>query len=141
MMILSNRTAIAILTLMLAGCTQQQQSEISSSDWQRKLNRSLKDVTKTAETKVDHTGNWLRTETDINKLQASIRNNAKNNYVTANQEASLRNSLDYIRRLQERSIQSANGIDDSERAQIAAAVDRVEKRLNQWLSARPDSTM
>lgn len=141
MRIFCKLVATATITLSLIGCTRQQQSAISSSDWQRNLSKAIDDVTKAAGSKLQHTENWLSTETEINKLQSTIRTWSDNGSVTDTQAASLRNSLDYIRRLQQRSINSDEGIDATERAQIAAAVDRVEKRLKGWLAAKSSPTM
>ncbi len=119
---------------MLAGCTQQQQSAISSSNWQRNLNESVDTFANGAQVNLEHAGNWLSTETELSNLQAAINRAIEDGSVNKSQAASLRNSLDYIDRLQERSISSAKGISTSERAQISTAVERVESRLNGWVA-------
>jgi len=127
-------TAIIAAALLLAGCTQQQQSAISSSNWQRNLNESVDTFANGAQVNLEHAGNWLSTETELSNLQAAINRAIEDGSVNKSQAASLRNSLDYIDRLQERSISSAKGISTSERAQISTAVERVESRLNGWVA-------
>lgn len=119
------KALLAITTFALAGCTQEQQSNISSSNWRKKLEKPF--------VSLERTGNWMNTERKISNLQGSVLKSIDNGSVTQEQAASLRNSMSYIRRLQQRSINSANGINASEVAQIEAAVSRVKRRLDGWL--------
>lgn len=134
-------TAIIAVSILLAGCTQKQQETISSSDWQRNINSSLENISKKAQVKLEHTGNWLSTETDLSNLQASISRAIDKDSVTDAQATSLRKSVDYIRQLQKRSISSGQGINKSEKAQITAAIKRVENRLKGWIAKAPQKSM
>lgn len=126
--------AVIATTVFLSGCTQQQQSAISSSEWERNINQSLEDLGKAAQSKIEHTSNWVSTEAELGNLKASIKSATEKGEVTDSQAANLRNSLRYIEGLQESSIRSGEGISASEKDRITAAVERVEKRLTGWLA-------
>jgi hypothetical protein len=128
--------ALMAITLMSA-CTQEQQRTISDLN----LDRELNDGIKRTEEATASAGAWLDSEIAIWSLRFKVQRATGNENVSAEQIASLNHSLSYIEDLQKQSIKSGDGITESERAQILAAVDRVRERLDGWIASSSPSNV